>query len=57
MWKVEIIKYPDEWFYIVIFPNTYLTTDRNAYFKCDQIDGLIHCLYDYFNIRNQYIDI
>ena len=51
MYKIHIIKYPDEWYYITFRVNEhwsvngrYLFGSLSRYFKCDQFEGLIICI-------------
>ena len=39
-----IAKFPDEWYYVVFEKSHKEPENRNFYYKCDQIDGLIELL-------------
>ena len=51
--QTEIIETNDEWFYVRSIPmGDYNDTgkDTTLFYKCDQLDGLIHCLKDLYQI-------
>lgn len=51
MFKIFIIKYPDDWYYMTFQHNIYWSNIRAKHFKCDQFDGLVKCIKDQIDIN------
>ena len=45
---IIIVEVSDEWFYIKVFKKVGRRNLTNIYYKCDQFEGLMDCLYNIY---------
>ena len=48
---LDISKIEDDWYYIFFYPWYCENREDNIYYKCDQLDGLVHCISDLIKVE------